>query len=148
MCQNGVSPARTRWSRRLVGFRCGFLGLLDMDMVRGRLELRRGDWAGGRDGRRTRWELGSSGWVMRGAGDVGGGQFRTPSMRSPGARSDRPALAAMMTGARAGEFDVVLVDDLSRLARDNHLMLSIIAEPHFEGIRVISVAHGLDSTRR
>jgi hypothetical protein len=39
----------------------------------------------------------------------------------------------------------VLVDDLSRLARDNHLMLSIIAELHFDGIRVISVADGLDS---
>jgi site-specific DNA recombinase len=63
-----------------------------------------------------------------------------------GARSDRPALAALMAAARAGEFDVVLVDDLSRLARDNHLMLSIIAELHFEGIRVISVADGLDST--
>jgi site-specific DNA recombinase len=63
-----------------------------------------------------------------------------------GARSDRPALAALMTAARAAEFQVVLVDDLSRLARDNHLMLSIIAELHFEGIRVISVADGLDST--
>ena len=63
-----------------------------------------------------------------------------------GARSDRPALAALMGSARASEFDVVLVDDLSRLARDNHLMLSIIAELHFEGIRVISVADGLDST--
>jgi DNA invertase Pin-like site-specific DNA recombinase len=63
-----------------------------------------------------------------------------------GARFDRPALAALMTGARSGEFDAVLVDDLSRLARDNHLMLSIIAELHFEGIRVISVAYGLDST--
>ena len=63
-----------------------------------------------------------------------------------GARSDRPALSALMASARAGEFDVVLVDDLSRLARDSHLMLSIIAELHFEGIRVISVADGLDST--
>ena len=63
-----------------------------------------------------------------------------------GARSDRPALAALMTAAQSGEFDVVLVDDLSRLARDNHLMLSIIAEFSFEGIRVISVADGLDST--
>jgi Resolvase, N terminal domain len=51
-----------------------------------------------------------------------------------------------MAAARAGEFQVVLVDDLSRLARDNHLMLSIIAELHFEGIRVVSVADGLDST--
>jgi site-specific DNA recombinase len=62
-----------------------------------------------------------------------------------GARSDRPSLAALMAAAHAGEFDAVLVDDLSRLARDNHLMLSIIAELHFDGIRVISVADGLDS---
>jgi site-specific DNA recombinase len=62
-----------------------------------------------------------------------------------GARSDRPSLAALMSAAHAGEFDAVVVDDLSRLARDNHLMLSIIAELHFDGIRVISVADGLDS---
>jgi DNA invertase Pin-like site-specific DNA recombinase len=62
-----------------------------------------------------------------------------------GARSDRPSLSALMAAAHNGEFDVVLVDDLSRLARDNHLMLSIIAELHFDGIRVISVADGLDS---
>jgi site-specific DNA recombinase len=63
-----------------------------------------------------------------------------------GARSDRPGLAALLAAAPAHDFDVVLVDDLSRLARDNHLVLSIIAELHFEGIRVISVADGLDST--
>ncbi len=62
-----------------------------------------------------------------------------------GARSDRPALAALMAAAQSGEFEVVLVDDLSRLARDNRLMLSIIAELSFKGIRVISVADGLDS---
>ena len=62
-----------------------------------------------------------------------------------GARSDRPALAALMAAAQQDEFDVVFVDDLSRLARDNHLMLSIIAELSFAGIRVISVADGLDS---
>jgi site-specific DNA recombinase len=65
-----------------------------------------------------------------------------------GARSDRPALAALLAAAPSGEFAVVLVDDLSRLARDNHLMLSILAELHFEGIRVISVADGLDSEMR
>ena len=31
------------------------------------------------------------------------------------------------------------------LARDNYLMLSVLAELHFEGVRVISVADGLDS---
>ncbi len=65
-----------------------------------------------------------------------------------GARSDRPAGQALMAAARSAEFDAVLVDDLSRLARDNHLMLSIIAELSFAGIRVISVADGLDQRRR
>ena len=50
-----------------------------------------------------------------------------------------------MAAAQSGQFDVVLVDDLSRLARDNDLMLSVIAELHFEGVRVVSVADGLDS---
>ncbi|MEX1258289.1 MAG: recombinase family protein [Gemmatimonadota bacterium] len=58
---------------------------------------------------------------------------------------DRPGLAAVVAAAEAGQLDVVLVDDLSRLARDNYLMLSVIAELHFEGVRVVSVADGLDS---
>ena len=63
-----------------------------------------------------------------------------------GARKDRPGLDAMLAALPAGEFEVVLVDDLSRLARDNYLMLSILAELHFEAVRVISVADGLDSS--
>ncbi len=62
-----------------------------------------------------------------------------------GARSDREGLSALVEAARAGQFEAVLVDDLSRLARDNYLMLSVLAELHFEGVRVISVADGLDS---
>ncbi len=62
-----------------------------------------------------------------------------------GARRDRQGLSALVAAAQSGQFDVVLVDDLSRLARDNYLMLSVIAELHFEGVRVVSVADGLDS---
>jgi DNA invertase Pin-like site-specific DNA recombinase len=62
-----------------------------------------------------------------------------------GARKDRPALAALLAAAPSGEFEAVLVDDLSRLARDNYLMLSVMAELNFEGVRVVSVADGLDS---
>jgi site-specific DNA recombinase len=62
-----------------------------------------------------------------------------------GARSDREGLNALVEAARADQFEVVVVDDLSRLARDNYLMLSVIAELHFEGVRVVSVADGLDS---
>ncbi len=62
-----------------------------------------------------------------------------------GARKDRPGLNQLMDGAENGIFDVILVDDLSRLARDNYLMLSLLAELRFRGVRVISVADGLDT---
>lgn len=62
-----------------------------------------------------------------------------------GARRDREALSALLAASRHGQFEVVLVDDLSRLARDNYLMLSVLAELSFQGIRVVSVADGLDS---
>ena len=62
-----------------------------------------------------------------------------------GARRDRQGLSALVAAAQSGQFDVVLVDDLSRLARDNYLMLSRLAELRFEGVRVVSVADGLDS---
>lgn len=62
-----------------------------------------------------------------------------------GARRDRHGLGALLTAGQAHQFDIVLVDDLSRLARDNYLMLSVLAELHFAGIRVVSVADGLDS---
>ena len=59
--------------------------------------------------------------------------------------SDRKGLAALLAASEAKKFDVVLVDDLSRLARDNYLMLSPMAELHFNGVRVVSVADGLDT---
>ena len=43
------------------------------------------------------------------------------------------------------EFNVVLVDDLSRLARDNFLILSVISDRQFQEIRIVSVTDGLDS---
>ena len=62
-----------------------------------------------------------------------------------GSRKDRHGLNALLASSRNHPFEIVLVDDLSRLARDNFLMLSILADLSFEGIRVISVADGLDS---
>jgi len=62
-----------------------------------------------------------------------------------GARKDRAGLAQIMAEAELGSFEVILVDDLSRLARDNYLMLSILAELRFKGVQVISVADGLDT---
>src|SRR5438105_13763144 len=62
-----------------------------------------------------------------------------------GARRDRQALAALLAAGQQRAFELVLVDDLSRLARDNFLMLSVLAELHFVGVHVVSVADGLDS---
>ena len=62
-----------------------------------------------------------------------------------GAQQNRSGLNALREGARNRLFDVVLVDDLSRLARSNHLMLMLIAEFRFYGVRVVSVADALDS---
>lgn len=62
-----------------------------------------------------------------------------------GARRDRPGLVALLAAGQQRAFEIVLVDDLSRLARDNYLMLSVLAELQFAGVRVVSVADGLDS---
>lgn len=62
-----------------------------------------------------------------------------------GTRKDRPGLVTLLSSAQSGQFQVVLVDDLSRLARDNYLMLSVLAELHFAGVRAVSVADGLES---
>ena len=58
---------------------------------------------------------------------------------------ERPGLNALAKAAQQRRFDTVLVDDLSRLARDNLLMLSTIASFQYEGVRIISVADGLSS---
>jgi len=62
-----------------------------------------------------------------------------------GARKDRPGLATLLAAGQQRAFEIVLVDDLSRLARDNYLMLSVLAELHFADVHVVSVADGLDS---
>src|SRR5262245_60275667 len=62
-----------------------------------------------------------------------------------GALRDRPGLEALLAAARARLFEAVLVDDLSRLSRDNHFLLTLYAEFRFSGVRIISRADSLDS---
>jgi DNA invertase Pin-like site-specific DNA recombinase len=54
-------------------------------------------------------------------------------------------LGRLREAARLGKFEVVFVGDLSRLVRSTLLLLTLIEELRFEGVRVISVADGLDS---
>ena len=62
-----------------------------------------------------------------------------------GAIATRPGLIALCEAAKERSFDVVLVDDLSRLARDNALMLLLLNDLEYNGVRVVSVADHLDT---
>ena len=62
-----------------------------------------------------------------------------------GASRDRSGLEALLAAARARQFEAVLVDDLSRLSRDNHFLLTLYAEFRFNDVRIISRADSLDS---
>lgn len=62
-----------------------------------------------------------------------------------GALRDRAGLDALCAAARNREFEAVIVDDLSRLSRDNHFLLTLYAELRFHGVRIVSRADSLDS---
>jgi site-specific DNA recombinase len=64
-----------------------------------------------------------------------------------GVGSDRPGLRALMAAAisQSRPFDVILVDDSSRLSRDTKDALTIFERLNFAGIRLISVSQGIDS---
>ena len=65
-----------------------------------------------------------------------------------GALRERPGLKALCAAARERQFEAVLVDDLSRLSRDNHFLLTLYAELRFYGVRIVSRADCLDSEDR
>ena len=64
-----------------------------------------------------------------------------------GSRKDRPGYQNMLEAAEAGLFDVLLVDDLSRLSRDHIDTAQTIRTLKFIGIRVIGVSDGTDTAR-
>lgn len=65
-----------------------------------------------------------------------------------GSRTDRPQYQAMLAAAVRKEFDVLLVDDLSRLGRDQVETEKAARRLQFHGIRVIAVADGYDSNAK
>ena len=62
-----------------------------------------------------------------------------------GASVDPPGLVALRADAKKGLFSVVLVDDLCRMARNNLFLQTVLGEIYSLGIRLISVAEGLDT---
>lgn len=65
-----------------------------------------------------------------------------------GARNDRPGYAALIAAAQAHAFDVILVDDLSRLSRDSIESAKAVKRLTFAGVRLIGVSDGIDTSRK
>lgn len=63
-----------------------------------------------------------------------------------GARNDRPGYQRLL--ADAGTFQVIVVDDLSRLSRDGVESQMALRRLAFQGVRVIAVSDGLDTARK
>lgn len=60
-----------------------------------------------------------------------------------GSTADRPAYQAMLSAA--GQFDILLVDDLSRLSRDTIEQERAIRRLEFQGVRIVATSDGYDS---
>lgn len=65
-----------------------------------------------------------------------------------GSTSERPGYQAMLTDAKAKLFDVVLVDDLSRLSRDSIETEQTRRRLLHWGIRLIGVSDGIDTASK
>jgi len=58
---------------------------------------------------------------------------------------DRPGLQALEKAAENKEFDTVIVDDLSRISRSNHQMLTLVLKFNYLQIKIISVSDGIST---
>ena len=55
----------------------------------------------------------------------------------------RPGLQAVERAAEQKEFDALVVDDLSRLSRSNHQMLTLVLKFNYLQAKIISVSDGI-----
>ena len=64
-----------------------------------------------------------------------------------GVGSDRPAFQSLLKAAfsPANPFDIILVDDTSRLSRSLSEAVNVVQRLQFAGLRVIFVSQGIDS---
>ena len=62
-----------------------------------------------------------------------------------GSRADRAGYQSMLADAKAGQFEVLLVDDISRLSRDQVEAETTFRRLEHWGVRVIGVSDGYDS---
>lgn len=74
------------------------------------------------------------------------GEFADAAMS--GSDSNRPQYQAMIATAMRREFDVLLLDDLSRLTRDSVEQEQTIRRLEFHGLRIVATSDGYDSLSR
>ena len=112
-------------------------------------EVRGGNWSGRacRDRQRERNRMAVGVSTRRPRLDPATQAMRASDGRGQG-RNRRAGLNALRAAAPEGVFDVVLVDDLSRLARNTLLLLTTLEELRFTAYEFVSVADGLDSDDR
>ena len=60
-----------------------------------------------------------------------------------GSLLNRPGLQALDKAAENREFEAVVVDDLSRLSRSNHQMLTLVLKFNYYQVKLISVSDGI-----
>lgn len=60
-----------------------------------------------------------------------------------GSLVNRPGLQALEKAAENKEFEAVVVDDLSRLSRSNHQMLTLVLKFNYYQVKLISVSDGI-----
>ncbi len=60
-----------------------------------------------------------------------------------GSTINRPGLQALEKAIENKEVDAVAVDDLSRLSRSNHQMLTMVLKFHYHQVKIISVSDGI-----
>lgn len=65
-----------------------------------------------------------------------------------GSRSDRPDYNRLLAAAQRGDFEILLVDDLSRLSRDSLESNRVLRLMAYYEIRVVGVSDGIDTERK
>ncbi len=65
-----------------------------------------------------------------------------------GRKTDRPGYQRMLADAEAGRFDVLVVDDLSRLSRDEIETKLTVRRFQFRGLRIVGISDGYDSAAK
>lgn len=65
-----------------------------------------------------------------------------------GASDNRPGYRSLVADITGGRVDLVVVDDLSRLSRDNSEIGQLLKRVRFAGVRLVGVSDGVDTARK